>query len=359
MPEQNGERSHDPTPHRRRKAREKGQVARSQDLASAIILLAGAVTVLVAGERFVGFLIDYARRQLGGPAMIEADFGGTVGHIHQVAQDAAWALAPIFIVVFLAGVIGHLLQGGLLFLPDRLAPDLNRINPIKGLGRLFSLSNVMRLAFGIFKLFLVATVAIVFLAGQFEAVLNLAFHYPREIASFIADVMVWTTIRAAVALLILAILDYAFQYWKNEQELKMTTEEVREEMRNLEGDPQIVARRRVVQRQLAMNRMSQAIPNADVVVTNPTELAVAIQYDPETMAAPVVVAKGAGMVAQRIRRLALENNIPIVEKKPLAQALFKNVELNQPIPHDLYAAVAEVLAYVYQLKGKKFPKHAA
>jgi flagellar biosynthetic protein FlhB len=132
----------------------------------------------------------------------------------------------------------------------------------------------------------------------------------------------------------------------------MTTQEVREEMKDLQGDPQIIARRRAVQRQLVLNRLSTAVPKADVVVTNPTELAVAIQYDPEEMAAPIVVAKGAGVVAQRIRKLALEHDIPVVEKKPLARALYKDVDVNHPIPNALYAAVAEVLAYVYQLKGK-------
>ena len=135
----------------------------------------------------------------------------------------------------------------------------------------------------------------------------------------------------------------------------MTPQEVREEMRNLEGDPQMVARRRAVQRQLAMNRMGEAVPRADVVVTNPTELAVAIQYEPESMAVPIVVAKGAGVIAQRIRKLAAEHHIPIVEKKPLAQALYREVEVNRPIPSERYAAVAEVLAYVYQLQGKQVP----
>ena len=132
-------------------------------------------------------------------------------------------------------------------------------------------------------------------------------------------------------------------------------QEMREEMKHLEGDPQIVARRRVVQRQLVLNRLSQMVPKADVVITNPTELAVAIQYEPESMAAPIVVAKGAGLIARRIRQLALEHGIPVVEKKPLAQALYREVEVSQPIPHDKYAAVAEVLAYVYQLQGKKIP----
>jgi flagellar biosynthetic protein FlhB len=136
----------------------------------------------------------------------------------------------------------------------------------------------------------------------------------------------------------------------------MTRDEVREEMRNLQGDPQIVARRRAVQRQLVLNRLSQNVPKADVVITNPTELAVAIQYDAETMNAPILVAKGAGLLAARIRKLALENDVPIVERKPLAQAIFRDVELNRPIPDTMYAAVAEVLAYVYQLKGKPLPK---
>jgi len=158
-----------------------------------------------------------------------------------------------------------------------------------------------------------------------------------------------------VALLILAMLDYAYQRWTYEQDLRMTSHEVREEMKTLQGDPQILARRRAVQRQLALNRLENSMPKADVVVTNPTELAVALQYDPEEMAAPLVVAKGAGVVAQRIRRLALENDIPIVERKELAQFLYKQLDVNQPVPAEQYAAVAEVLRYVYELKGKTLP----
>jgi flagellar biosynthetic protein FlhB len=165
----------------------------------------------------------------------------------------------------------------------------------------------------------------------------------------------WTAIKIGLALFILGVLDYGYQWWRHEQDLKMTPQEVREEMKNLQGDPQVIARRKQVQRQIAMQRLSSSVPKADVVITNPTELAIAVQYDPATMAAPIVVAKGAGVVAARIRKLALESGITIVEKKPLAQALYKEVDLNQPIPDQLYAAVAEVLAYVYQLKGKKVP----
>ncbi len=212
--------------------------------------------------------------------------------------------------------------------------------------------------FGIFKIAVIAGVAYISLWSQREKILGLSGLGVPEIALFILQILLWTALKIAGALLLLALLDYGFQWWKHEQDLKMTPQEIREELKNLEGNPQIVARRRQVQRQLALTRISAAVPKADVVITNPTELAVAIQYEPETMAAPIVVAKGAGVIAQRIRSLALEHGIPIVEKKPLAQALYREVEINHPIPHDKYAAVAEVLAYVYQLKGKTIPSVA-
>jgi flagellar biosynthetic protein FlhB len=218
--------------------------------------------------------------------------------------------------------------------------------------RLFSIHSAARLVFGLFKLAVVASVAAAVLYGEKEAILGLGALDVGELAVYLIRLLVWTTIKIGVALLVLALLDYGFQRWKHEQDLKMTPQEVREEMRNLEGDPQVIARRRAVQRQLVLHRLSEAVPKADVVVTNPTELAIAIQYDSKTMEAPIVVAKGAGLIAQRIRRLALENGIPLVEKKPLAQALYREVEVGRPIPHQRYAAVAEVLAYVYQLQRK-------
>jgi flagellar biosynthetic protein FlhB len=176
-----------------------------------------------------------------------------------------------------------------------------------------------------------------------------------QLGIFLYDVCLKTVLWTALALVILALFDYGLQWWKQEQDLKMTHQEVREEMKEMQGDPQVAARRRQIARQMAMSRVASAVPKADVIVTNPTELAVAIQYDPAEMAAPVVVAKGAGVLAQRIRKLGLENNIPIIERKPLAQLLYKEVEIGKAVPTDSYAAVAEVLAYVYQLKGKKMP----
>ncbi|MCR4415306.1 MAG: EscU/YscU/HrcU family type III secretion system export apparatus switch protein [Thermoguttaceae bacterium] len=354
MPEQNGEKSQDPTPHRRQKAREEGSVARSHDLASALLLIAGVGALLLLGGRLVEFFSRYATRQLGGEPWLETDLASVTAQCHGMLLELARYGLPVLGVLLAAGILAHLGQVGFLFLPQKLAWDISRIDPLAGMRRVFSLANVVRLAFGMFKIAVIVVVAGLCLYHEFPAVLGLSARSVPDIAAFLASVLLWTAMKIGIALLVLAVLDYGFQWWRHEQDLKMTPQEVREEMRNLEGDPQILARRRAVQRQLAMNRLGDAVPKADVVVTNPTELAVAIQYDPKTMAAPIVVAKGAGVLAQRIRQLALQHGIPIIERKPLAQALYREVEVNHPVPQDKYAAVAELLAYVYRLKGKKF-----
>jgi flagellar biosynthetic protein FlhB len=265
-------------------------------------------------------------------------------------------MLPIFGLLMLASAAASILQTGFLFTPSRLAPDVSRVNPAEGVKRLLSIRSVMRLGFGMFKVIIVSAVSAVVVTLRADDILSSGALPTVDLAKLTADIALQTVFWVGLALLVLAIADFAFQKWKHEQDLKMTHQEMKEEMKNLQGDPQVVARRRQVQRQMVLNRMGESVPKADVVVTNPTELAVALQYDPETMAAPVVVAKGAGLIAQRIRRLALENSIPIVERKPLAQLLYKGVKINHPVPDKSYAAVAEVLAYVYQLKGKKPPK---
>jgi flagellar biosynthetic protein FlhB len=355
MPEQHGEKSQEPTLHRRQKAREEGHVAKSQDLGSAVLLLVGVLALLMSGGTLIEFLRQYTARQLGGRAWLSADLDFLMVEWNETLLALGRYLLPVLGLTMLAAIAINLAQVGFLFLPARLSPDVARLSPLRGLRRLFSAGNAARLAFGLFKIMVIGCVAFVSLYKERQTILGLTAFSSLQIAAYLLEILAWTTIRVGVALLVLALLDYAFQRWKHEQDLRMTPQEVREEMKNLEGDPQIVARRRAVQRQLVLNRLSSAVPKADVVITNPTELAVAIQYEPLSMAAPIVVAKGAGFMAQRIRTLALEHGIPVVEKKPLAQALYREVEVNQPIPHDKYAAVAEVLAYVYQLQGKQIP----
>jgi len=355
MPDQNGEKTQDATPHRRQKAREEGQVAQSQDLASSVLLVGGVLTIMWFGGRVADSLARHARRQLGGEPWLGADPEFFVAYWQATVRELGTSLLPIFTAVMILGVAVNLAQVGFLFLPKRVAPDLSRISPLKGVKRIFSASGAMRLGLGVFKIIIVGAVGLWSLWDKRALLLSMVELAPGQVATNLLDLLFETALWIGVALVVLALIDYAFQRWKYEQDLKMTTEEVRDEMRNLQGDPQVIARRRAVQRQLVLNRLSSAVPKADVVVTNPTELAIAIQYDIETMAAPVIVAKGAGVVARRIRELALEAGIPIVERKPLAQALYREVELNHPIPQRLYAAVAELLAYVYQLQGKPMP----
>jgi len=355
MAEQSGEKSFDATPHRRQQAREHGQVAYSQDLGSAALLLVGALVLINWGGAVVDHAIRYMEQQLRAVGPLSFNETEFVYHSHSLLWTFGVAVLPILGVLALAGALSTVLQIGLLFVPDRIKPDLSRLSLLAGFKRILSLQGAVRLGFGMIKIGIVAVVAAAVIYGRWEEVLYASELSVADLARLLVDVSLSTALWVGGALFALALLDYGFQRWKHEQDLRMTHQEIREEMKNLQGDPQIIARRRAIQRQMALNRIGDKVPKADVVVTNPTELAVAIQYDPEAMAAPIVVAKGAGVLAQRIRRLALEHNIPVVERKPLAQLLYKEVEVNRPIPDQSYAAVAEVLAYVYQLKGKKMP----
>jgi flagellar biosynthesis protein FlhB len=359
MAEQSGDKTYDATPYRRQQAREQGQVAYSPDLGSAALLLAGALVLLYWGRGVIEATAGFLRHQLGvvGPlSLSEADLAAQGWWL---LKDIGWPLLPILSLLALAGALSTIMQIGLLFVPERVRPDLSRLSLISGMRRIFSLQNTVRLGFGLFKVLIVAVVAGVLVYNRRNEVLHASGMGVAELAKFLADLSLSTALWVGAALFVLALLDYGFQRWKHEQDLRMTHQEIREEMKNLQGDPAVIARRRSIQRQMALNRIGDKVPKADVVVTNPTELAVAIQYDPLEMAAPIVVAKGAGVLAQRIRRLALEHNIPVVERKPLAQLLYKEVDVNRPIPDQSYAAVAEVLAYVYQLKGKKMPTRPA
>ena len=355
MAENDSDKTQDPTPHRRQQAREEGHIAKSQDLASAALLLLGLTTLLMFGGELVEVLGRYFVEQLGGTAWLSADPEFAVAEWYRIVAVLARYLLPIFGLIMAAGIAANFVQVGFLYLPDKLMPDITRLDPLQGLARLFSVTNLARLVFGLIKMSLIAGVAWLSLYNQRDQILTLTAMTVPEIAVFLGSILLWTGIKIAGALLVLSVLDYGFQQWKYQRDLRMTPQEVREEMKNLEGNPMVAARRKQVQRQLALGRLATAVPKADVVVTNPTELAIAIQYQPDTMAAPIVVAKGAELIAQRIRKLALEHSIPIVERKPLARALYREVEVNHPVPADKYAAVAEVLAYVYQLKGKKIP----
>ncbi|ADB19005.1 type III secretion exporter [Pirellula staleyi DSM 6068] len=355
MDDDNGEKSHEATQHRRDKAREEGQVVKSQDLTSAAMLMACLLLLWYFSSGMFELVGAFTRDQITGQLWQPITLADVTSDFARIGGLLARTLLPLLLMMMLAAITIQLSQTGFLFLPNKLAMDLERINPLNNSKRIFAVSNLVSLGFGLLKVLLIGVVAGLSLWQQRATILELTDQSAAVIGKFVLETALWTSIKIAAALLVLAILDYGYQWWKHEQDLRMTTQQVREEMKEQTGDPQTMQRRKQIQRQLVMNRLSTSIPKADVIVTNPTELAIALQYDPNTMPAPIVIAKGAGVLAQRIRRLALENNVPVVERKELARALYQLVEVNQPVPSEQYAAVAEVVRYVYQLKGKKLP----
>ena len=359
MADSSGDKKHLATDKKRRQAREEGQVVKSQDLTSAGLLLAALATLWMFGKpaaEYLGSAIEdsLSLHRIGNLSPVDASnwllsYSGRLGA----------AAAPMLVAMFVAGVLVNLVQTGFLLSTNKIMPKLSNISPLSGAKRILSLQGFMRLGFGLFKVGIIAAVAYLWVLRNQGAILNMAALSVPQIATTLFSVMIGTGVWIGGALFVLAILEYAFQKWKNEQDMMMSDQELRDEMKETEGDPQVAARRRQVQRQMMMQRAESEVPKADVVVSNPTELAIAIKYDPRSMPAPIVLAKGAGVLAQKIRRIALENEIPVVERKPLAQILYKTVDVGDVIPPDQYQAVAEVLRYVYQLQGKEIPKAAA
>jgi len=349
--EQFDEKSFDATPHRREKAAEEGHVPRSADLTSSILLLTSLCLLLWLGNTLATFCAEQLREHLGGDATLHLDAETATNRISNLAQELAWRLAPILGGMMLVAVLVNLAQVGFLFLPEKVAPDFGHLDPLAGAERVFSFSSVVRLGFGMLKVVLVVSVAVASLWSEWPRIIGMASMDVGQIATYTWEVVLWTSIKIAAALVVLALLDYIYQVWRNDEDLKMSAQEMKEEMKMLQGDPHVIQRRKSIMRQMALQNIGKAVSEADAIITNPTELAIALKYDPEKMAAPIVLAKGAGVVAQRIRRLALESGIPIVERKELAQVLYREVDVNQPVPVAQYAAVAEVLKYVYELKG--------
>ncbi|HUY36995.1 MAG TPA: EscU/YscU/HrcU family type III secretion system export apparatus switch protein [Pirellulales bacterium] len=248
MAEHDAEKSHEPTPHRREQARARGQAARSQDLSAAVLLLVGATALWLLGGSLVTTMGLVAERHLGGEPWLTADVTTVSAHLGDLAWTLAGCLLPLLGCILAAAVISNVAQVGLHFLPEQLAPDLARIDPMKGLARIFSLAAIVRLIFGLLKIALVFAVAYGCLSGERETILGLASLEPRQIGVFLVEVLLRTGMKIAFALLILALLEYGFQWWRHKQDLRMTTREIREEMKNLQGDPQMVARRRAAWR---------------------------------------------------------------------------------------------------------------
>ena len=351
--EENGqEKTEDATLKRLEKAREDGQVARSRELGTTLLLMTGALSILIFGSSLADRLqavmkanFSFDRHGAMDTSMMATKLGHSLSSVFDL-------VGLILFLIMIAGVIGAIGVGGWLVSAKPLQPKFNRLNPLEGLKRMFSMKALVELFKALAKFILVAGVASLILF-QMESNLLAIGHEPLIPAvSHSTWIIIWSAIGMSAATLIIAAIDVPFQIYDNAQKLKMTKQQVKDEHKDSEGKPEVKSRIRQIQRELAQSRMMAAIPDADVVITNPEHFSVALKYDSDGAGAPVVVAKGADEIAIKIREIANAHDIPILRSPPLTRAVYFSTEIDQQIPAKLYLAVAQVLAYIYQLRAR-------
>jgi len=364
MAEENGDKKHDPTPRRLEQAREKGQVAKSQDLAAAIVLLLAIILLMTFGQNIARDLLEYAQQMLVDPMLLvpenqenDALAQSVKSLFHETVIKFMKPLSIFFLALMFTAVAANILQIGFLWLPDKLAIDFTRLDPIKGFGRIFSMQSVVRFLMGIVKIVICAAVAWYAVEGSIGQILILSENETNQIASYLVWLLLLIALKVAVALVIIALIDLMYQRWKHMQDLRMTDQEIRDEIKNMIGDPQILQKRKQIQQEMARQQRAQGTQDADVVVTNPTHYAVAIKFDAQTMIAPEVVAKGADYMARQIKKIAAEHGIPVVERPALARALYAHVEIGQVVTYnnvtyEHFTMLGKVLEFAYSLVGR-------
>jgi flagellar biosynthesis protein FlhB len=365
-------KSEKPTARKLHKAREKGQVVRSKEVPAAAVLLGSLLVLQYLGQTIFHTLAYQMRHLLDFSAQFQVhrllDFSAvgncvppeiTNSYLSGMISSAEWRVAiilgPVLLAAMLFSIAANMMQGGLAFSTESLGFHFSKLNPKNGMDRVFSKNGLVELGK---SLLLVIACSII----SYQVITSHLPIYPRLILMDVRKLLYWTVsisydifIRVAILLVVIAIVDYYFQKYRFTEQLKMTKQEVKEEVKESEGDPTTKGRIRRIQREMARKRMMADVPDADVVITNPTHYSVALSYKIESMEAPKVLAKGVGFLALKIRELAQEHGIPLVENKPLAQTLYKSVEIGEYIPGNLYKAVAEILAYVYKVKNA-FPR---
>jgi flagellar biosynthesis protein FlhB len=346
------EKTEKATPKKRADARKKGRVAKSREINSLGVLLGGLATLCLFGSYMYHHITLVMRKSF---AMVQnpvLDLSKMDILCERAVIDYLWIVLPVMSAVFVIAVLSNIVQVGFVLSWESLKPKMDKFNIVKGMGRLVSKQSLMELFKSTAKLVIVGGIAYWTVKGEYDALKALGGIEVGGIGLYILKVILKLFLRVCLAMIFLAAIDFGFQKWQFEQQLKMTKQEIKEEFKQTEGDPMVKSRIKKIQMEVARRRMMQKVPEADVVVTNPVHLAVAIQYDRAAMNAPHVVAKGAEQVAEKIKAVAREHNVPVVENKNLAQNLYRIVDVGGEIPMDLYQMVAEVLAYVYKMKGK-------
>ncbi len=351
MADEDSEKTEEATQSRRDDFRKRGQVVQSKELASALLLLASAGSIFMLSKFFFAELSDVFRHTLGGD-MVQAVRDGDLFTAMKMAGGTMFILiAPVLGISFIIGVGSTVVQTGLLNVEDALSPKLEKLNPLEGFQRIFSLRAVAEAFKALLKLVFIGAVVLMILKSEVFLLPSMIQFTAQQLVSYLGDVTVRLLSGVGMAMMVLTAADFFFQKWDLDKKMMMTKQEVKEEHKQREGDPMIKARIRRVQRDMANRRMMDKVPKADVIVTNPTHIAIALKYD-ASLPAPQVIAKGADLIAEKIKEIAKQHNIPIVENKPLARTIYKTLKLGQVIPRELFVAVAEVLSYVYRLRRK-------
>ncbi|WP_066366993.1 flagellar biosynthesis protein FlhB [Neobacillus fumarioli] len=347
-----GEKTEKATPNKRKEARKKGQTAKSPEVSSAITLLFSFAFLLVGGKSLVEGCMSIFRHSFQEYLLWDVTMSNTEVLYKQLLWEAAKLMAPIFAVVLAAGLIANFAQVGFMINPAGLKMKFGKINPLQGMKNIFSLRSVVEFIKSILKIVITSTVVFLLIWNQKTELFALGSKNIWDAAGVIGSLFLKVGIAASGSLVVLAVADYFYQKFEYEKNLRMSKQEIKEEFKKMEGDPVIKGKRKAKQREMAMNRMMQEVPKADVVITNPTHFAVAIRYDFQTMDAPLVIAKGQDYIALKIKEIARNNQIMTVENKPLARTLFHSVEIGETIPEELFHAVGEILAYVYYQEGR-------
>ncbi len=352
MADQDMEKTEEATSKRRQDVREKGQVARSPEVSSLAVLMAGTAALYYLLPGVYTNLMDITADVLGSSGTIELNADNFYPFWSGILREVFFTMLPFLILVAIAGIVSNILQTGFVFSPKALSVNYDRINPAEGIKKLMSLHSVMELFKSIVKIAIVSHTSYTLIRREFHNFPMLIDGDVHYIFSYMGHLTLRLIVWTGAVIGILAGIDLGFQKWQHAKNLRMTREEVKEEFKEQEGDPLIRSRIKSMQREVARKRMMAEVPKADVVITNPTHLAVALSYKHGDMNAPKVVAKGAGIIAEKIREIARSNGVAVVENRPLARTLYKMVEIGEEIPANLYKAVAEILAYVYKLKRK-------
>ena len=344
------EKSEEPSSRKLEKAREKGQVPSTKEF-SPVFVFFGAMGMIAMWAPLAWQHIQRTSTDWFETAGLRVLTPDTLQALMvEMVESSMVIVLPFALVLAVVGVLATVLQTGPLWIEDGLQPKISKLNPVKGLKRIISMRGVAELVKTLLKLSILMGISYAIIESHISEIVQFPELSVGEVVHQVGKISFLLVMAIGLVLLVLAIADFVFQRWQFNKDQKMTKQEVKDEMKDVEGNPLIRSRRMSLQRDRARQRMMQAVPNADVVITNPTHLAVALKYDPDKSDAPMVLAKGAGYVAEQIKQVARSTGIPIVENKPVAQGLYKLVEVGRGIPTDLYKAVAEILAYVYRLK---------